>query len=124
MPWPYVRVRLCSVTGRSFIETDERIELLLVWELPSTIFYCYKETRMPPKIWSLSFGTLSQTLNWKFRHGKWKVLSKKTCRRSSLWMVDALWTVGRNALTPYFDLSYNLYLQLRSSGQDFDYHSK
>ena len=61
-----------SVTSRSSIETDKRIELVLSWELPSNpidVYSCfYKEIRITPKIWLgayrlLPAGTLCQTLD-------------------------------------------------------------
>ena len=39
-----------SVTSRCSVETDERIELVLAWELYSTYpIVCFKEIRVPAK---------------------------------------------------------------------------
>jgi len=60
-----VCVRL-SVTSRSSIETDERIELFLARELPSTHpTLCSEEIRVSSKTRVLPSGTLSQTLDFK-----------------------------------------------------------
>ena len=65
-----VSICVClSVTSRSFIETVERIELVLACELPSTyLTQCYKKICLSPKITVgplLTSGTWLQTL---FRH--------------------------------------------------------
>jgi len=60
-----VAMALClclSVTSRCSIETDERIELVLAWDLSSTYpTLCYKEIRISSKIRVLPSGNLFQT---------------------------------------------------------------
>jgi len=51
-----------SVTSRCSIETDERLELVLAWELSSTYpTLCYNDIQVPPK--TIISGTLLLTLD-------------------------------------------------------------
>jgi len=84
-----------SVTSRSSIETDERIELFLARELPSTHpTLCSEEIRVSPKTRVLPSGTLSQTLDFKNSFG---ISIVETCYRLRSRKVDAQsvinWTV-------------------------------
>jgi len=55
-----------TVTSRNSIETDDRIELVLAWELPSTYpTMCCKKIRVSPKIRVFPSGTLSKTTDWE-----------------------------------------------------------
>ena len=59
-----------SVTSRCSVETGERIELVLAWELPSTYpTLCYKEIQISSKIRVLPSRTFLQSLDFEnFRH--------------------------------------------------------
>ena len=101
---------------------------------------CYREILVPSKLRELHSGMLSQTPDLgKFRRGKSMVLSTKLVNGRACWphlrrSTRRGWTyivyyrsVDRNAQTPLvpvvLDLLYNLFLQLCSSWQDFDWHS-
>jgi len=62
-----VSVSVClSVTSRSSIETDERIELVLAWELPSTHHTpCCKKIMVPPKIRYIPLEICSKLRTYK-----------------------------------------------------------
>ena len=82
-----------SVTSRCSAKTDERIWLVLAWEVPSTyptLWHKPKEIQIPSKIRILPSGTLLQTLDLEqFRHSmsiveaRYQLSSRK---------VDANWT--------------------------------
>ena len=69
----YATVQLSCVCHKPVVYRSAtwQIELVLACELPLTCCKLRgKEIRLPPKIRPLSSGTLSQTTDLKFRHGK------------------------------------------------------
>jgi len=76
-----------SVTSRSSIETTERIELFLAWELSSTYpTLCYKDIRVPLKIRVLPSDTLPELRTLKIFASSSRSCGRRNCRRSSLWI--------------------------------------
>jgi len=120
------------------IKTDGRIELVFAWKLPSTYpTPCCQEIRVSAKIRALPSGILSQTLDLE----NFATASRSCCQQNSstVELVDHTydgcgWThivyytsVDCSPITPILrfvvNLLYNLFLQLCSSWQDFDWHS-
>jgi len=139
MPAQYAVVVCPPVRHKPVLmETTERIEMVLAGRLPSTYpTLCCKEICVSPKL-----GVLKSLWNFvpnsglrKFRHGKSIALSTKLVDGRARWR-HLYETVDESCMAVYYKsincspltsllsfavyLPYNLFLQLRSSWQDFN----